>query len=440
MNLHIINAVTILPDVRTLSLTVVKDDIYINNGIIGSRQNDTQYSKIDFQNCLIMPGLVNSHHHIYSYFAKTLSFSGEFNSFENILKNLWWKLDKSLTKDAVKFSAVNTVKESIANGVTTVFDHHSSPSFVKGSLNLIGKTLNHYSLNGVLCHEISDRNGEDIMIETLQENLSFNEGTGFKNIRGMIGLHALFTLSEKTLQHISQKTENLPVHLHIAEGKIDGKQSRMKYGKSLVQRLKDFGLIRRNSIYVHGNYLKPEDIELLGSVDNVFYSQCVDSNMNNQQEIMPLLFADAGGLICTAGTDGMTSDILKSIKNSILLNKYVLAVSDILKDIPGESFHGDIYEKLFLNQFRLKQAYGFDLGLSIGDTADFIVIEYPFTDLLTRDSFMNHFIFGVTEAKVKHVFKNNRFLMKDYKLKIDDEENLDPESIVEDLNERLNNI
>ncbi len=441
MNTHFFNAVTIIPDSNNHTLSVSKEDIYVNDGIIGDKLENSDYTDIDLHHALILPGMVNSHHHIYSYFAKALSFSGKFNTFENILQNIWWKLDRVLTEETVKISSELTAQECIAHGVTTVFDHHSSPYYIRGSLDIIGNTLSEYSLNGVLCHEISDRNGINVMEETLEENIDFAHSDRFDNIQGIIGLHALFTLSDKSLKRIAGNSGYIPIHLHIAEGKVDGRQSRMKHGKRLAERLNEFNLIRENSIFVHGNYLTPEDIEILSAGRNVFFSQCVDSNMNNNQDILNLLFADAGNLIYTAGTDGMTSDILKSIKSSILLNKYNFSTSPVLSEVSPDSYPTKIFSNLFLNQYRLKNAYGYDLGLNKGDMADFAVVEYPFAELINESNFFNHFLYGITESRVKHVFKNNNFLMKDFVVQNKkDTEIKRMQNIIADVTDRLGKI
>ena len=432
MNLHIINAVSIIPDSTDNKVVVSKQDIYINEGIIGDRIETSEYKQLDLKNSIIIPGLVNSHHHIYSYPAKALSFNGDFSTFENILENLWWKLDKTLTEEAIHFSAEQTVRECVENGVTTVFDHHSSPSYIEGSLDLISSVFRKYSLNGAICHEITDRNGRDCMEKTLNENVIFARSNSMSDVKGMLGLHALFTLSDESLKEIADKSDNIPVHIHVAEGNIDVENCRLKHNKTIPQRLDEFGLIREKSLFVHGNYLSQEDLKLLGQGKNIFYSQCVDSNMNNQEEILNLIFADTGGLTYTAGTDGMTSNILKSIKNSILLNKYSSILNTEKYAIPER-----VFNNLFLNQYKLKEAYGFDLGLNKGDKADFAVVNYSMSELINEENFFSHFLFGITESRVKHVFKNNEFLMKDYILQIDDTENCNISRVFKDMRERL---
>ena len=47
--------------------------------------------------------------------------------FSDILKGLWWRLDKILTLEDVYYSAIVPMIDQVKNGVTTAFDHHASP-------------------------------------------------------------------------------------------------------------------------------------------------------------------------------------------------------------------------------------------------------------------------------------------------------------------------
>ena len=74
-----------------------------------------------------MPAFINTHEHIYSAMARGLSIKG-YNpkGFLDILDGQWWTIDRHLTLEQTKYSAVETLISCIRNGVTTVFDHHAS--------------------------------------------------------------------------------------------------------------------------------------------------------------------------------------------------------------------------------------------------------------------------------------------------------------------------
>ena len=66
-------------------------------------------STYDAKGKVIMPGLINSHMHIYSSFARGMAVPGKpSENFMEILENLWWTLDKKLTLEDTKYSAYAT--------------------------------------------------------------------------------------------------------------------------------------------------------------------------------------------------------------------------------------------------------------------------------------------------------------------------------------------
>ncbi len=94
------------------------------------RELQNQYPEaewIDACGGVIMPGLINTHTHIYSGLARGLSIKGNNpRSFPEILEGTWWNIDRHLTPDGTKACAYATILECIRNGVTTIFDHHAS--------------------------------------------------------------------------------------------------------------------------------------------------------------------------------------------------------------------------------------------------------------------------------------------------------------------------
>ncbi len=133
---------------------VTRDNgLFIENGAVAIQDNlilqvgntddlAKQYPNaeyIDAHGGLIMPGLINTHNHIYSAFARGLSIKGyNPHDFNDILEGMWWKIDRLLTKENDRLSAYAVYIDCIKNGVTTVFDHHASYFDIPGSLDTIG--------------------------------------------------------------------------------------------------------------------------------------------------------------------------------------------------------------------------------------------------------------------------------------------------------------
>ena len=77
-----------------------------DTSLIKCKYEDNEHEYIDAEGKIIMPGMINTHHHIYSEFARGLDFKNEkLQSFTDILKNVWWKLDKKLTLEDLRYSS-----------------------------------------------------------------------------------------------------------------------------------------------------------------------------------------------------------------------------------------------------------------------------------------------------------------------------------------------
>ncbi len=179
--------------------------------------------RIDAGGGLILPGLVNLHHHFYSSLARGLDPGIDLTDFPTTLAGLWWRLDRALDPDTVRLSAELAAVDCIRWGATTVFDHHASPSCVDGSLELVAGAVERAGLSAVLCYEVSDRNGHDEALAGLEENLAFcSARTTHPSVRGMLGLHAGFTVNDATLEAVARSHRpEMGCHIHVAEDPVD---------------------------------------------------------------------------------------------------------------------------------------------------------------------------------------------------------------------------
>ncbi|MDC7223468.1 MAG: amidohydrolase family protein, partial [Spirochaetales bacterium] len=88
----------------------------------------------DGEGAFLLPGLVAGHTHLYSTFARGWLTPFDPRSFQDVLDQLWWKLDGALGRDEVYYSGLAGAAEFLKNGVTTIIDHHASGQCIKGSL------------------------------------------------------------------------------------------------------------------------------------------------------------------------------------------------------------------------------------------------------------------------------------------------------------------
>lgn len=376
--------------------------IEIKNGSIQTIGKNTELKKTDIKSIdlggrLVLPGLLNPHHHLYSSLATGLAPAGPTDTFNRILENLWWRLDRNLDEESIYYSAISGLMQCIRYGVTTVIDHHASMHSVKGSLDIIESAFRETGLKGLLCYEVSDREGEKALDAQIDENVNFwNKHREDPKIRGLFGLHANFTLSEKSMRRIAEaKPREMPVHIHCGESAGDLAFCRGQGYAGPVDRLHAFGLLSRSSLLAHCIHLSDRDYDILYEMQPVVVSN-PESNANNNVGMMDLKKVRRYVL----GTDGMTGNMLGTFRSHFLLrNGNLQNPSDMLFAYPAE---------IMGNYFP-------DWGkLEAGAAADFAVTNYrPLTPLNMNNLFF-HLIFGVqgkemfmTIAGGKILFSNN---------------------------------
>ena len=219
----------------------------------------------------VSPGIVCSHNHFYSALARGLMVNIKpSKDFAQQLVNLWWRLDRALDEGITRSSGLVGAAEAVMGGVTSVVDHHASPAFIDGSLDVLKEGFDTVGLRGVLCYEATDRNGADGAAAGVRENLRFAKAVDAARARGedplveaAIGAHAPFTVDEKTLADLAGvcKTTGRGLHIHVAEDKFDAVDSRYRFGKDIAVRLDEAGLLGPKTILGHGLYLSRDRSE-----------------------------------------------------------------------------------------------------------------------------------------------------------------------------------
>ena len=339
-------------------------DILISNGRISditkkdfnkflSQPIQSSDESINAGGRVITAPMINFHDHFYSRLAKGIPIKGSMENFKNILQNLWWKLDLALDSEMIRASAQMAALESIRNGVTYIFDHHSSPNSANGSLKIISDVLGEFGLRGVLCFETTDRNGKQLSENGITENLNYFKNSASEDLKVMFGLHASFTLNDDTLSKVSElvKELDLGIHIHLCEDKVDREESFAKYKHPPVGRLIKFGLLNDKSILAHGIHLTDEDYASIANIGSAIVYN-LDSNFNNAVGLPELSRAPFKIPILT-GTDGMNSNPARTLSSFFFLARHQGMTFE-------ESF--DWIKKVYFDQLNFVQKYFSDFS------------------------------------------------------------------------------
>ena len=386
------------------------------------RQSYPAAKFIDAHGGLIMPGLINTHTHLYSTFARGMALKEDAPAnFVEILERLWWRLDKVLNLEDVYLSAMVGMIGCIKNGTTTIFDHHSSPGDLRGSLLRIAEAAQQTGLRSCLCYEVTDRDGSMVTDASIEENREFLascKASPDDLIRGLFGLHASFTVSDETVARSTRVAADLGAgfHIHVAEAESDVIACQREHGKRVVERLHDLGILGPKTIAAHCVHVNDREIDLLRSTGtSVIHNP--ESNMGNAVGCAPVLEMVRRGVSVGMGSDGYTCDMFESLKVANLLHKHQTGQ-------PGAAWREPAAMLFEQNAMIASECFGRPIGRLVpGACADIIVVDYdPPTPMLTSN-IGSHLLFGVSGRSVQTTIIGGQVVMKDRELlSIDEKE------------------
>jgi putative selenium metabolism protein SsnA len=382
--------------------------------------------EIDAGGMTLLPGLINAHMHLYSMYSRGINTGRVSHGFLDVLQDLWWRLDRSLLKDACWMSAAFSGMDSLRCGTTTIVDHHASPSYIAGSLSTLSDALCKIGLRHVLSYEITDRNGPDGARAGVEENVRFaDEVRGSHGLASaMVGLHASFTISDETLAALRDAigSRNVGYHVHVAEGAVDEADSVKKYGKHIINRLDEAGLLGPLSIAVHCVGIDESERRLLSTSGTPVVVNTM-SNMNNAVGLPAVREMLNAGVQVGIGTDGYTANMFEEFRNTLVSMRHQYEDPSVFWPEVQQAqieTNSDIVSRLVSKPVgRLQQ----------GAVADFILVDYTSPTPIDASNAFGHMFFGMSSDLVDTVVVGGRIAVRNHEVLGVDRKDLERESL-----------
>ena len=269
-------------------------------------------------------------------------------------------------------------------------------------MEIIAKAFEKVGVDHLLCYEITDRDGIDKAEQGLRETENYLQ----KN-QGLIGLHASFTVGKDTLKKSVDLMNkyNSGIHIHVAEDPYDQKHSMENFGKRVVERLNDYGVLDSSkTILGHCLHIDENERKLIRN-SKAYVVQNTESNLNNN--VGYFNSADLGENIFL-GTDGMHSDILRSAQSAYFV---------------GQDFDNIDFQAAY-NRFRNVHKY-LEINNFEGDGENnLVVLDYDTPTEMHEENFLGHFIFGLRDRHIQHVISNGKLIVKNREITTVDEEDI----------------
>ncbi len=396
--------------------------LYIEDGRIAAlgpgAELETRYPQadvLDARGQLLLPGLICAHTHFYGAFSRGMAIPGNAPAnFPEILQKLWWPLDRSLTEDDVRYSALLCLVDAIRHGTTTLVDHHASPNAIDDSLDVIAEAVQQAGVRAALCYEVTDRDGPQKFRAGVDENVRFIRRARAEPhplLAATFGLHASLTLSARSLDACrAALPPGAGFHVHAGESRADEEDSIAKSGLRVVGRLARHGILGPRSILAHGVHFSDEEIHIL-SESGSWLTHQPRSNMNNAVGIAPVEKMLAAGVKVCLGNDGFSNAMWEEWKAAYLVHK--LGQGDP-RAMNGATVTG---MGIYNNAALASQLFGRQVGvLAVGAAADLILVDYHAPTPLGVGNLPWHILFGFRETMVTTTIVHGKVLMKDRQL------------------------
>ncbi|MDR4988218.1 MAG: amidohydrolase family protein [Bacteroidales bacterium] len=374
-------------------------------------QAETRGQKIiDCSNKLVTKSFAVGHHHVYSALARGMAPPPKSpENFLEILKYIWWTLDKCLDEESIRYSALVTAMAAAKAGATFVIDHHASPNCIEGSLDIIAEAFDEVGVGHLLCYEITDRDGTARAEQGLAETERYLD-----NRQGLVGLHASFTVGNESLRNAVEVMRrcNSGIHMHLAEDKYDQEHCLHEYYQRVTHRLNEAGVLDSpKTILVHGLHLDDEERKILAEKP-CWLAQNMESNLKNKVGLFK--GCQLGGNIML-GTDGMHSDMLRSARAAFFAGQ----IADNINFNSAYQRFRNVHRYLSMNNFS-----------GDGDN-NLVVMDYDSPTEINGQNLTGHFVFGWAREHITHVIANGRCIVEDRVVQGVDEQDILKESAIQ---------
>jgi len=404
--------------------------VAVGREVVASPGDET----VDCGGAVLMPGLVNGHTHLYSALAAGMPAPPRApRNFHEILKFIWWRLDRAHTPESVEMSGLVGALAAVRCGTTTLIDHHASPNAIEGSLSVLENGIAAVGCRGVLCYEVTDRNRSNEAAAGLAENERYVRECQRRadgRFAGMVGAHASFTMEEESLIGCVELARRLKtgVHIHAAEDPVDEQITRERFGCGLIERFKRVGLLNvPGTIFGHGTHLSDADIAVVNENPTISLAHNPNSNMNNGVGYTPVA---KFGRLPQLGTDGIGADMWREARTAEFKSH----------DAGLPLSFGASLQMLGQSARFASKCLGVKLGvLEPGAVGDLVLTNYRPATPMTAENLAGHFLFAMGPEFVRDVMIGGWWVMRKGHLVTCDEQAIRARSVevARGLHERM---
>jgi 5-methylthioadenosine/S-adenosylhomocysteine deaminase len=276
--------------------------------------------ELDAAGMALLPGLVNGHTHA----AMTLMRGyGDDLPLMQWLQDRIWPTEAKLTADDVYWGTRLACLEMIRTGTVRFWDMYWQPEAVARAVGDAGIRA---SVALPLIDGLDPAKSDGLRVEA-ERTFDALAGSGAR-ITPTLGPHAIYTVSEKSLQWIAALSgeRDLPVHIHLSETEGEVHDCVAAHGVRPAAYLDRIGILTPRTVLAHGVWLDDSELALIGERGATVVTNPVSNLKLAVGGVFPYAKAREHGVPVGLGTDGAASnnglDLLQDVKHLALMQKH----------------------------------------------------------------------------------------------------------------------
>jgi 5-methylthioadenosine/S-adenosylhomocysteine deaminase len=401
-----------------LVVTCDAEDTVIKNGWVsvtdskidmigGGGSEDIPEAKeiIDAKECIVMPGLINTHTHLPMSLFRGLA--DDLPLMEWLNNHIFPAEAAHINPESVFQATLLSCAEMLLSGTTTCCDGYFYEDQVAEAVRTTG-------IRAVLGQGIIDFPAPGI--SEPEQNVSHAAAFAEKWL-GRIGeitpslfCHSAYTCSEHTLKKAKAVADEhqLLFQIHAAETREEKQQSITDHGLTPIRYLDQIGIMDENTLIVHGVWMDEEEMDIISST-NAKVAHCPESNMKLGSGIAPVREQIKAEITVGIGTDGCASnndlDMFSEMDTASKLQKVKYLDPSIL----------DAKKVIKMATIEGAKAIGVDHvagSLQPGKKADIIIVDVKKPHLTPMYNSFSHVVYSARGSDVRDVIVSGKILVR----------------------------
>lgn len=410
---------------------VVKSDIAVDQGRIvkiGDCSGISADKVIDASGCAVMPGMINTHTHIYQALIEGIGYDMHFEPWN---WRFLFPIVSQMTPEHSYVSAQVAALEMIKSGTTTVCDHWYMHTYFDNVRNLTA-ALDESGMRACIVYGLLDRSfaGETIdegsmtMVHTKEDLMADVEkfAAQWHNVRRTTVALGVGTTQDASPELLKMSQEyclanGLQNNFHVAGWSDLIANCYREYQMRDVEYLAKNGYTGPNMVYVHSVWLTPEEIHIIADTGTNI-AHCPVANAQLAYGIAPVSEMLAQNVAVGLGTDGAASytyDMFEVMRLAGYLQKQKHLSADLLTAEQA-------IEMATVNGARVLNMEDQLGSLEEGKKADIILVDMNRPHLLPVNRYMPKLVYSANGGDVRTTIIDGKVVMEDRVVKTMNEE------------------